>query len=351
MQEIKAILETAISAPSGDNCQPWQFAINGKHLNIFNLPERDISLFNFRQRASLVAHGALIENILIASSALGFHAGLKTFPDKSNPNHIATIELNEAEPVDEPLYPYIKQRATNRKPYKDMPLSLEQRDKILHMAADLNSTAVRLTKTPLEKNEIADAISINDSIAFENRHIHKFLFDHIRWTEREALQTGDGLYVRTLELPAGQLMGFKLLKNWQIVRVLNKLGIPGIIARNAKTLCRSASAIGVITANSDSDISYLSCGRLVQRVWLEAARIGLSFHPMTGVTFLIQRMLSGETGGLSGRHIRRLENANERIRHVFGLKNETMAMTFRIGYSSPPSTRSLRFDLDTVVRK
>ena len=67
INDIKKILEAAVHAPSGENCQPWRFEIRGDEIGVFNLPKKDQSLYNEGQMASYVAHGALIENILIAN--------------------------------------------------------------------------------------------------------------------------------------------------------------------------------------------------------------------------------------------------------------------------------------------
>ena len=84
------ILEEAIYAPSGENCQPWKFAVDGSNVHIFNVPEADASLYNFEQRGSYVAHGALIENIVIVALKYGYKASVKLFPIKEEPDLVAT---------------------------------------------------------------------------------------------------------------------------------------------------------------------------------------------------------------------------------------------------------------------
>ncbi len=69
---MQKILEAGVRAPSGENCQPWRFVVAGDTLSIFNIPERDLSPYNFNQLGSMVAHGALIENIVIAATAFGY---------------------------------------------------------------------------------------------------------------------------------------------------------------------------------------------------------------------------------------------------------------------------------------
>ena len=109
--------------------------VKGRRMDIFNLPERDRSLFNFRQRASMIAHGALVENICIAAAATGYRAEVRPFPSEGDPNHVAVISLEKAPVKEDPLYPYIARRQTNRKSYRAAPLTKEQKE-IVQRAAD-----------------------------------------------------------------------------------------------------------------------------------------------------------------------------------------------------------------------
>jgi hypothetical protein len=346
----EAILQAAIRAPSGDNSQPWKLLIDDDQIKVINLPDRDISLYNYRQRASLVAHGALIENILITSSYLGYRAAVRTFPDKSSPDLVAAIALEKSEAADEPLYPFISRRGTNRKPYSSVPLTAEEKSGLSNAARFVPGGKLRLIDDPEKRRLIAGALGINDRLVFENPDLHKFLFDHIRWTEKEAAETGDGLDIKTLELAIPQALGFRLLKSWSLMRKLSKLGVPKFIAKQAEGLCLSSSAIGAVIVDENTDEAFINGGRLMQRVWLEATRLGLSLQPTTGIAFLLQRVLAGEKRGLSTAQIGLIQNAYERIGSAFALgAGETVVMLFRTGRSRPPSARSQRLALDKVV--
>lgn len=348
----EAILQAALQAPSGDNSQPWKLLIDKDQINLINLSDRDTSLYNHRQRASLVAHGALIENILIASASLGYKAAVRTFPDKSSPDLVATIALDKSEATNEPLYPFISRRATNRKPYDSAPLTAGEKSSLFSAASVVPSAKLRVIDDPEKKRLIAVALGINDRLVFENPDLHNFLFSHIRWTEKEALETGDGLDIRTLELAIPQALGFRLLRNWDLLRQLNKLGISKVIAKQAEGLCLSSSAIGAVIMDENTDEAFLNGGRLMQRVWLEATRLGLSLQPMTGITFLVQRVLAGEKEGLSTAQIGLIKDAYEKIGSAFTLGvGETIVMLFRTGHSRPPSARSRRLAIDKVVER
>ena len=91
-EDIQKILEAGCRAPSGSNSQPWRFMVKDNQISIFALPEKDHPILNFRHRGTWVAHGALLENILITSSHLGYKTDVKLFPDKDYPKFIAKIK-------------------------------------------------------------------------------------------------------------------------------------------------------------------------------------------------------------------------------------------------------------------
>jgi nitroreductase len=347
---IKTIVEAALLAPSGDNCQPWKVIIGEHQMTLLNVPERDTSLYNFRQRASFIAHGAFLENAVIASSACGYSAKIETFPDESNPNLVARVFFERSEKRDADLYSYIRLRTTNRKLYNAKPLTLAQEATLENSARFLGFGSVKLLKGTGKKT-VARIIVLNDRLVFENARLHSFLFDHLRWTEEEAQRTKDGLYVGTLEISPFQVPGLRLLRHWSMVRALNGAGLSRIIGKKAQRLALSASAIGMVTMPDDKNIDFLNGGRIVQRVWLEATRMGLRFHPMTGFVFLMQRVSAGNTEGLAESHIGMIRSAEQGLRTAYDLKKETVVMLFRVGYGASPMARSLRLPLESIAEE
>ena len=91
--EIERILNAGNQAPSGENCQPWRFLVRGLTIEIHLLPERDQSAYSWGQRASFLANGAAIENMIIVASAEQYRCDVTYFPDTNNEWHVATILL------------------------------------------------------------------------------------------------------------------------------------------------------------------------------------------------------------------------------------------------------------------
>ncbi|GLI39273.1 nitroreductase [Geobacter hydrogenophilus] len=347
--KYREVLEAAVRAPSGDNCQPWRFAIENDVIRIFNIPDKDTSLFNLRQRASYVAHGALLENLAIAASVFGYAPDISLFPDSQLPNLVAVVRMKEETTPADSLYEYIPKRCTNRKRYNGGALSAAENQTLLTAAGHIPGGKVALTGSDREKSEVAEVIALNDRLIFENEHLHAFLFEHVRWSDAEARERGDGLDIKTLELAPPDSLAFPLLKSWPLVSFLKNFGVPRVIAGSARKLALSAAAIGVVSVPGKGDKDCITAGRLIERVWLEATKLGLSFQLMTGITLLMRRVLDGETENISSRHGELIRKAYGTLANRFGIEDGSLFIMFRVGRCGPPNVYSMRYPLEKVI--
>src|SRR3989344_8096353 len=181
---IQKILEIAVYAPSPDNSQSWKFVVKDNEIKIFNIPDRDNFYLNFRQSGSYVAHGALIENIVIIASQHGYKADISLFPDPQNNDLVAVIKLTQTSPTEERFYPFIKERATNRKPYENKKLSEGQKRSFLNAPDEVGGGGkIILVDEEDKKRALGEAASVNERVMFDNQFLHNFFFNHINWTE------------------------------------------------------------------------------------------------------------------------------------------------------------------------
>jgi hypothetical protein len=339
--QIKKILGAAVHAPSGENAQPWRFSVQGNRVRVFNIPERDQSLFSFGQMASYVAHGALIENILISSAAFGYQAAMDLFPEGRNSDVVAAISLKEAPPKDEPLYPFILKRCTNRKPYKTAPLTAAQLAELVDAPKGIpGGGRVVFSQDRSDIAALAIAGSVNEQVMFDNRFLHHFFFTHINWTKEEDEKRRVGFYIDTLELPPPIKPIFKLFRFWPAIKLFNKVGFAErVAAGNAKNYASSA-AMGAVIVPRNAPPDFVTAGRIMQRVWLTATWLGLSIQPLAGVLFYMQGISAGRTERFTPQQLDLIWEAYGKIRKVFGVNGESVAMMFRIGEGGEPSARA-----------
>jgi len=341
---LEEILWYGVMAPSGDNCQPWDFKMDGDSLLILNNESRDRSLFNVSKTASFIACGALIENISIAGKALGYSVDKTTlFPDGDSAPIVARISFQKSTKKEEYLFPFLDKRCTNRKPFKSKPLEKTTVKRLKTIAKDRGYGELTLIEDRATIKQVAQVASINDRLLFENRQLHDFLFEHIRWTKKEIETTRDGMDINTLGLFPVEQQGFGMLKHWTLVRIMNCFGMSRMLPIRSSMIYKSSSAFGLLQMSGKTPKDFVNGGRALQRIWLAATAEGLSFQPTTGITFLIQRLYMDNGKGLSPGEVKIVETAETRLKELFPTtRDKAIIMLFRIGQSGPPKAYSLR---------
>lgn len=339
---IKVILETTINAPSGHNYQPWKFHIKESTLSVFNIPERDTTIYNFLQRGSFVAHGALIENIVLGASQHNYATYVTLFPERKEENLVATIDFQPSSEIQpDNLFSSISKRTTNRKPYKNTSLEDAHRKEIFNViAGDTHGITLHFIEDSQKKQLLAESFSTHERLVLENYYVHQSLFPHVIWNEKEESEKRCGLYIKTFELPLPARVAFRLFKHWNLAHALGKHGLSKNVAKQNTKTYASASAIGLIAIPNDSNTNFIHAGRALERIWLKATQLELSLQPVTAMIYLGQRITAGDIKKFSQDQVQLIQNAYDTIKNVFNISSETMAMTFRIGYDGIPSAYS-----------
>lgn len=343
-QNLKKILEAAVRAPSGDNVQPWCFNVSEDCtvIRLYNIPERDDSYFNYKQMASLISHGAVIENISIASQYFGYQANVELFPSDDK-NYIAKITLEIAKESDSYLYSEIFTRCTNRFKYRGLLLSEENMKNLTNAVSCIDNVNLHIVYNKDIIKKLAKVLMINDRLVFEREDLHRFLFREIRWTKEQIEATKDGMPIGILGLNLMEKLFFPFMRFWWFVKSANYFGLSRVIGLKCWLNCRSASMLGMIAVDRNDKYGFVQAGRAMQRVWLEATRQGMSFQPIAGLVFLIGRLRVGALKGFSDKHREEIGDAEANLSRLFGIAdNETMAIGFRIGQGPKQTIRTER---------
>lgn len=344
-QLINKILEAAVRAPSGDNVQPWEFKVseNFTKIDLYNLPDKDNSYYNYNQMASYIAHGAVIENIIIASGHLGCQTKVLLFPDQNDQNYIAQIELSPAEPQADPLYSALFERYTNRFQFKRENVSEETIKQLIKSVENIDNANINLVNQKNKINNLAKELMVNDQLVFERKDIHGFLFDKIRWNKKQLDETDDGMPVEAMGLNPVERLSFPLLRFWGFVKTANYAGLSRIIGLKCWWNCRNASILGMISVQSNDKLAFVQGGRAVQRLWIEATLQGLALQPIIGLTLLINRLKQNELDDFSDKHTQLIQRTAKTLPDLFACdKAETLIMGFRMGKGNPISVKTRR---------
>lgn len=91
-------------------------------------------------------------------------------------------------------------------------------------------------------------------------------------------------------------------------------------------------------------------GRAMQRVWLTATALGLAFHPMTALPYLLARLGRGKGEGLTAEDQQQLTEFGKSYRHLLPIPDDhAEIMLFRLAKAELPTVRSLRRGLDEIL--
>jgi len=341
--ELRAILDAGALAPSGDNLQPWLVERNGDNgLEIVVDRSRDHSLYNYGFRASLIALGALVENMSIAARHAGYEAAVTIVPPAEGGLPSCRLAFARAAGAADPLVAAIPARCTNRRPYQSTPLKEGAVEALTREGRRNPQARFRLIANRDEMKTVARAASLNDRLLFEMRRLHDDLYSTVRWTEAEAEATRDGLFVKTLELgPMGP--GFRAMRSWPVTSLLNLVGSSRFAPRHSYQAFLRSSAFGFLQMQGTSPEAYVEGGRVLERLWLTATAEGLSLQPMAGTLYLLQYLGTEAGKRWKGAHQNLLQEGRRALDPILGLDSGKAAiLLFRVGYGPAPSARSLR---------
>ncbi len=349
MQEkIRAIVEKAVWAPSGDNSQPWEFSfVDESTLQVHLIPHKDNKILNYKLSGTYVAHGALIENIVLLAGKEGLTASVMLLPVSDDPLITAQITFKESASssnLPDPLAEAIPARHTNRKQYEPKQLSEEARASITKAAAaasDEITFHVLEDKKRIKKAAYAE--SLIQKIALETPTLHSIFFSNILWKEKDNTGEKQGLSLKSMELPPPVEKLFPLLSHWPVTKAFNKIGFSAMASKTNGDLFASSPAIGLVCVRKEEPVQYLEAGRVFERVWLAATAQGVSFQPISGLLFVARRLAAGETDALDSKHFDEISLAANDIAQAFSLTNgEIPLMMCRMGYSAAATSRSKR---------
>jgi nitroreductase len=345
---VLRLVQAGLRAPSGENSQPWKIELHENGFDLYFVPERGASLFDVCGLASRIAAGAFLENVRLAALADGIGVACTLDPDRRRPRLWARVELDHRRTTCSDLAEAIDERHTNRETFDGSRLSDDESSSLQNEVE--RPVRLRLIEKPEQLADLAALTGTVDRIRAESQRAHVELHRWLRWTSSEAAAHGDGLDVRTLGIRAHERAILGLLRPWHRARLANRFGWSKMAASYGERLLKSSSAAGLLTVPDTSTKSAVSLGRVMQRIWLRATRLGLAFSPITALPLLSLRteLLDGE--GLSPGHAVDLLRIRPAWRRLFGLgENERALFMFRVGRGPAQDVRARRRELGAVV--
>jgi molybdopterin/thiamine biosynthesis adenylyltransferase/nitroreductase len=328
------LVEAAIQAPSGDNCQPWRFRVEADGLRVLVAPEVDRSFFNVGQLASIIACGAAVQNIVSAAPDLGWQARPRLMPDPGNADVVAAVSFTPWTGLPDPLGEAVWSRCTNRRMYGRRRVEKDCQDRLVAAAAP---ASLLLVDDAPRIRKLARLLYLADRIRVERRDLHEHFMGMTHFDRQSAARATDGFPLKNLQAGLAGEVFLRLTRPWPAMRLANTLGLGRLVAANSRLGMAGSPLAGLVCATSPSREDFLKGGMALERVWLTATRQGLAVQPMTAITLFWVRWHLEGPDAFSRRHRRSLQEVWTGLAELFPELGDTCwpVMLFRAGRARP----------------
>lgn len=345
---IRDLVKHAIMAPSAGNLQPWYWVNDSGVLQLWHDVPRSDSWSDPGHRLAEMGLGAALENLcLCARQKYSLETHVVIAPPGS-PNHLkAFIRFSPAEgsasEQEKILFQAIPMRCSNRKKGQRKLLAGDAGKFLQNACPDGFKLSFVQDENALEV--LGQSIAEVERYRFLHEQGHADFFGkEMRWTPEEIKASADGLDVATLELSVLDFTGMKVLRDPKVARTVSAWNGGRALTRITSSLVKNSSALVLLCG--DSSFEPMQRGQALQRVWLAAHSLSLSFHPVSSPVFFHERLK--KENDLHGLFRSTVEQSYEHIKNYFTLKSEDEPMfLFRLSYSDEPTARALRRDIDS----
>ncbi len=260
---LKELVYYATLAPSSHNTQCWKFRLDNQGISILPDLSRRCPIVDPDDHHLYVSLGCAAENLVQAARAQGLSGQFSFDPSDDG---IVRISLVPSEVVVTPLFEAIPKRQCTRNEYDGQPLTASEL-KLLETVGTGDGVRVVMLTHPTEIETVLDYVIQGNTAQFNNPSFLKELKSWIRFNDREATRTGDGLSGRTTENPSIPRW-FANLISQQLFRAQPE---------NDKTAryIRSSAGIAVFVSDVDDKAHWVEAGRCYERFALQATALNI----------------------------------------------------------------------------
>ena len=281
------LVKAGSAAPSADNMQPCFFAREGDDLVLrYRAMGGERALFDSGHPATLIAMGAVVENLSQACTHLGLLEAMQTGQAGITSGEFCRIRLREAPAGQAAVLPLFA-RHTNRFGYRKTRLPVSLKESISSQSQ--GDASVRWIESSAVIGEIGKLVERASRVRFQTREIHDWFSNSLRFT-REQVLSGDGLDVATFDLPpGGKLLLKAITARWSNMALFNAVGGYRFLASLEASSINKAGAVLAILAPGTAQ-GGLDAGRVMERIWIALNAAGCGVQPYYVVSDQIIRL-------------------------------------------------------------
>jgi sulfur-carrier protein adenylyltransferase/sulfurtransferase len=347
---LRAVVDLARWAPSGDNTQPWRFALQPPHrLLVHGHDTRADCVYDLEGEASQLSLGALLCNLDLAASCHGMAMQWQRRQGVPAERPVFDVQFTPAGRTPDPLAACIRQRSVQRRAMHLRPLDPSQMARMEaaagpgHQIVWLSSWAQRRAAARLLFANAGLRLTLPEAFQTHQRII--------AWNSQESEDRIPDQALGASWLTR-KLMRFGL-KSWQRVDFFNRYlagtWMPRIELDLVPSLSCAAHYVLLAEREPQGIDDFIAAGQAVQRVWLTSTAEGLWQQPeMTPLIFA--RYARRRTNFTKdARLASRAANLADGLQALIGDNAARAVWMGRLGHGPAPVARSTRLPLSALI--
>lgn len=261
--EAHDFIRYATLAANGHNTQPWRFRVAEGQIDILPDFARRTSVVDPDDHHLFASLGCAAENLSLAAGAAGRPGEIRF-----NALHAGSVEFSFAtgNVAGSALFDAIPHRQSTRADYDGRAVPGDDLKELIAAAAVPGVDLVMITDR-LQMNRVRDMVLAGNSAQLRDDAFVRELKSWLRFSPREAIQRGDGLFSVTSGQPA--------LPDWLGPHMFSML--VSAKSENDKYARQMDSSAGIVIFVSEQDNKdhWVCAGRACQRFALQATALGL----------------------------------------------------------------------------
>lgn len=260
---VQDLIRFATLAANSHNTQAWVFHAEANTITLLPDPSRATPVVDPDNHHMFVSLGSAAENLAIAAASRGMPGQLQF--DQGAGGAVRFSYAGGAA-RDSALSDAIPLRQSTRGLYDGSSLTAPELDRLAE-AARMPGVDLILITDPGQLGQIANLIAAANAIQIADPEFMAELKQWMRFTPRQALDPGDGLFSAT--------SGNPVMPDWLGRKVLDwAYMVDGENKSNAAKIA-SSSGLAVFVAAKEDEAHWVQVGRACQRFALQATALGL----------------------------------------------------------------------------
>jgi hypothetical protein len=270
---FRLLIEAARYAPSVHNIQPTRWRRVGDQVLALQASGRALPVGDPTGRDLAASHGAAVEGLRLAASALGMHAAVEAGAGTTADGFavVATVALAPSTVAIDPLAAFLTRRRTHRGAFG--PTTAAARKAL----EDLGQTASDLSEID-DPSEIA---KLNDWASLRTFRDGAFRAELLSWMRLRPAHpdwSRDGLNAEAMSMTPLEAFAAGIVLRPGVFEAADRIGLARAATSESEVVLSSAAVILFQRPQAEAPFET---GRAWHRAWLSLTRLGLVAAPMT----------------------------------------------------------------------